>query len=71
MVLFPLYTVPCGPIHIVFTITDVSTALSIRMLQVMRTFDPTLYGPNNGKYVNVIFGAGTRIKWNVILYSAI
>ena len=59
VVLFPLNTVPCGPIHIVFTITGVSTTDGIAITQRMLVLVPTYNMLPEGIAIGVIFGGGT------------
>ena len=59
MVLLPLYTVPCGPIHIVFTITGVSTPDGILNTHRMLVFVPRYNMLPEKLTIEAIFGGGT------------
>ena len=59
VVLFPLYTAPCGPIHVAFTITGVSTTDGIVNTHRMLVLVPTYNMLPEGLAIRVIFGGGT------------
>jgi hypothetical protein len=59
VVLFPLYTVPCGPIHIVFTITGVSTTDGRVNIHRMLVLVPRYNMRPEELTIEVIFGGGT------------